>query len=811
MAARSGKAPSGKLSGWLGSLPEGELTGLLRARPDTLLPPQPRTFGELANRLSTPHSVRSALDSLTAAGLVLLEGVRALGGEANPERVHQLFGGPAALPLARLTDQLTQLRRLALVWPNGERLATPGMLGELMPSPLALGRPARALLGHLTVQALRRIGGQYGLAGLPDKAAWVTALSAAIGDPDTAGNPHSHLSPAALELADEVARHGPRVSGVYLPSAYGAMPVDGPEAELALIGWLIPDTWGHTGEMPREVALALRGPDYHLRLPAPPTLPAGGRAEQGQLLAAAQGAAAATIDGLSRLLALLSHAPLATVQAGGVGTRELRRVGKELRSGEHEVRLWLEAAAQAGLVAVQGGAVLPTEEAEKWRHAGPTAAWVALLAGWWALPVTPTYRVDIDGKSQPALGGRLSELNANRLRADLLDIFADAGAWTRVPDLDAVIGLLAWRRPLAYGDVAILRRYATAAHAEFRALGLIADDALTPFGRALRDAARTDDPPAALVEAVADLLPSPAGTATFLPDLTAIVSGAASVELAALLDGCADAEARDVASTWRFSPSSVRRALDAGHPADGLLAALAAVADNALPQPLSYLIHDVARRHGNLRVRAVECCVCVPDQVLATEIAQHRALAALKLTKLADTVLSSAKPVAETLAALRRAGYAPVQEDAEGQTVVERAPIRTAKAPQRTRRSRPPGPPPAALLGPEQLASVLCRAGQPTDRPVSAQIELALPGFVASAVLAQATQLTPGEMAILSDAIERRHPVRIDYLSGSDRMTSRVVDPIDLEHDLLTAWCRLREDERTFLLGRIAAVRPVAG
>jgi hypothetical protein len=791
MAARSGKAPSGRLSGWLGSLPEGELTALLRARPDTLLAPQPRTFGELANRLSTPHSVRSAMDSLTAAGLVLLEGIRALGAEANPERVHQLFGGPAALPLARLTEELTELRRLGLVWPNCERLATPGILGELMPSPLALGRPARALLDHLTVQALKRIGGQYGLAGLPDKAAWVNALSAAIVDP--------------------VARHGPRVGGVYLPSAYGSMPVEGPEGELALTGWLIPDTWGHTGEMPREVALALRPPDYHPTMPAPPTLPAGGRAEQGQLLAAAQRAAAATIDGLSRLLALISHAPLATVQAGGVGTRELRRVGKELRAGEHEIRLWLEAAAEAGLVAVQGGAVLPTEEAEKWRRAEPSAAWLALLAGWWELPVTPTHRVDIDGKPQPALGGRLYGLNANRLRADLLDILAEADAWTRVPDLDAVTDLLAWRRPLAYGDVATLRRYATAAHAEFGAFGLIADHALTPFGRALRDAARTDNPPAALVGAVAGLLPAPADTATFLPDLTAIVSGAASVELAALLDSCADAEARDVASTWRFSPSSVRRALDAGHTADALLAGLSAIADKTLPQPLSYLVHDVARRHGTVRVRAVGCCMCVPDPVLATEIAQHRSLAALKLAKLADTVLSSAKPVAETLAALRSAGYAPVREDAEGQTVVDRAPTRTAKAPERTRRSRPAGPPPAALLGAEQLASVLRRAGQPTDRGAAAQMELALPGSVAAAVHAQASQLTPGEMAILADAIERRQPVRIDYFTASDRMTNRVVEPIELEHDLLTAWCRLREDERNFLLGRIAAVRPVAG
>ena len=49
-------------------------------------------------------------------------------------------------------------------------------------------------------------------------------------------------------------------------------------------------------------------------------------------------------------------------------------------------------------------------------------------------------------------------------------------------------------------------------------------------------------------------------------DLTAVVTGTPSADLTALLDDAADAETRGTAYTWRFSPASVRRALDATYP-----------------------------------------------------------------------------------------------------------------------------------------------------------------------------------------------------------------------------------------------------
>ena len=151
---------------------------------------------------------------------------------------------------------------------------------------------------------------------------------------------------------------------------------------------------------------------------------------------------------------------------------------------------------------------------------------------------------------------------------------------------------------------------------EARMLGLLAHGAATPVLRELftapaggppdrtqgRTHDRSQDAPNGLVRLVGSLLPQPAAQATFGSDLTAVVTGPPTGELSALLDSCADREGRGGAATWRFSTASVRRALDAGVRAEDLETRLAAVSRGELPQPLTYLLGDVSRRHGAVRV-----------------------------------------------------------------------------------------------------------------------------------------------------------------------------------------------------------------
>jgi hypothetical protein len=146
-----------------------------------------------------------------------------------------------------------------------------------------------------------------------------------------------------------------------------------------------------------------------------------------------------------------------------------------------------------------------------------------------------------------------------------------------------------------------------------------------------------------------------------------------------MLDGIADRESRSGAWTWRFSSASIRRGFDAGATAEGLLTALREASfEGRVPQPLEYLIGDVARRHGTVRVRPAASCLRCDDPALMSEILRTKALAKLKLAAVSETVLTSASPVAATLAALRAAGYTPAGENADGTPLLERTPRQRA-------------------------------------------------------------------------------------------------------------------------------------
>jgi hypothetical protein len=276
----------------------------------------------------------------------------------------------------------------------------------------------------------------------------------------------------------------------------------------------------------------------------------------------------------------------------------------------------------------------------------------------------------------------------------------------------------------------------------------------------------------------------------------------------------AEREARGMASVWRFTPASLRRALDQGSTAPELERDLEAVASSELPQPLRYLIEDTARRHGLLQVTPVACCVTSRDEALLAEVAASRRLAGLKPRLLAPTVCSSALPVADTLELLRAEGYAPVEQDAAGTLVLER-PARPRAGAARRRRGAPapdrrpgmttgPGP---QLPDPELVAKHLLAAPVPAG-PVSA--DPAEPTGAEAVISRYADRLPATDIRWLAHAVEEGVPVRIAYVSGSGGHTQRVVSDLHLEPPYLTGWCHLREDERMFSLSRIRAVDPVS-
>jgi hypothetical protein len=464
--------------------------------------------------------------------------------------------------------------------------------------------------------------------------------------------------------------------------------------------------------------------------------------------------------------------------------------------------------------------VLPTDAYDEWSAAEPAGRLAPLLHAWWRLPGAPLATRGPAGEPAPAALTRtgyadvIVELRHEMLRA-ARDLPSDRGM---VGD-EGLVRIVAWRVPLLVAALDDPDDLLTALWRETRLLGLVAHGAVTPLGRALIDG---DD--AALTAAAHDLLPPAVSTALFQADLTAVVPGTPATSLAMLLDAAADRESRGGAAIWRFSPASIRRAFDAGTRQAELLDGLRGFASGgALPQPLEYLVADIARRHGQLRVRTVACVIRGNDEALLAEIAAVRSLAPLKLALLAPTVLASGKPLNETLAALRAAGYAPVGESRDGTPVVERATRRRATGPRprgavgvpRTRPSTVAAEPAdplavatALLSGPPASVNEPASVHEPASVDVASEGPAGGEDDTESVISQYAPQLSGAEQRILSHAVEHGARVKIHYTNAQGNPSTRVIEPLGLYGHVVEAWCHLREDERMFALERIDAVSP---
>ncbi|HZN16777.1 MAG TPA: helicase C-terminal domain-containing protein [Micromonosporaceae bacterium] len=795
-----------KLSTWLGTLTAEQLADVLSRRPDATVPPAPQTLGELATRLQSRESVSIAFRALPLPAVQVIEALQALGGPSVArQRLAETLGRTADDPDLGATLDVLALR--ALVWPHRDDLCMAGPLWAAFRHPLGLGPPVE----------------------------------------------HLYANPAVSWALDR--------------------------------GLHTPDGWRGLA-MPGEAGAALRGPGWHAPFTPYPPQPPLATAPPAAVARETAAAAGAVVTAVTALLELCAHTPVTLLKAGGVGVRELRRLaralgctaaGGEAAGGEAAVRLWLELAAHAGLLGSHAGTVLPTEAYDEWCVTEPAQRLVPLLRAWLSLPAVPLASHGPDGE-QPsaALAYHLCGEAFVELRRELLRAAADLPQGRGFADAGSLAELAEWCCPLllhALGRPSVL---VSAVWQEATLLGVVAHGAVTPLGRALLgDAGDASGPvPGGLADEgvplaaiAARLLPAAVPSALFQADLTAVVPGMPAAALAALLDSTADRESRGGAAIWRFSSGSVRRALDAGQSGPGLLDALRAVATGAaLPQPLEYLVRDVARRHGQLRVRSVTCVVRADDAALLTEITAVRSLASLRLARLAPTVLGSGKPARETLAALRAAGYAPVTESATGGVVVERAARRRAAPRPRWGRPAVPAGPAArhgdraatdpaklarALLATSPVATSPVEAGAGTGAPVRAgapaghgrphlhlvrdyderahpvEPAVGFPDLVPDAVLqlvrpsarlvpdsaadlvsAGAPQLNPTEQRLLAEALEHAIPVKIVYTNAQGRSSVRVIEPLSISGYLLEAWCHLRDEERMFSLGRIDAVGP---
>ncbi|MEU9351712.1 helicase C-terminal domain-containing protein [Streptomyces griseoloalbus] len=308
---------------------------------------------------------------------------------------------------------------------------------------------------------------------------------------------------------------------------------------------------------------------------------------------------------------------------------------------------------------------------------------------------------------------------------------------------------------------------------------------------------------AAAARLLAPLLPEPLDHVLLQADLTAVAPGPLERPLADMLGVLADVESKGGATVYRFTPGSVRRALDAGQAAADLHAFLAAHSRTPVPQPLAYLIDDVARRHGHLRVGAASAYVRCDDDAVLSEILADKRAAGLGLRRLAPTVLAAQAGPAGLLEGLRAMGFAPAAESAEGDVLISRADAH--RTPPRT----PPEPVPDGPPVPDDtLLTAAIRAIRAGDLASTAPRKPAAGDSAGSGELPRTTAAET--LATLQAAVLTGEALWVGYVNAEGAASQRVIAPVRVEGGFVTAYDHTADEVRTYPLHRITGVAELA-
>ncbi|MDK0521201.1 helicase C-terminal domain-containing protein [Streptomyces sp. ML-6] len=809
------------------------LAGLLRARPD-LLNPVPGDITQLATRAGTRASVVRALEHLdkfalqTAEALAVapdpapyetLLGLFTGDGDGGDGRSDESRSGDGAAPDAVLTDALpgalATLREQALVWGEDDRLRLVRTARELLapspqhPSPTGLGPTVAEATSGMSPGRLQEILAAAGLPATHDPVSAVASLAGLFTDRGRMAELLDTAPAEALSVLDRL---------VWGPPYGEITPNPTPPVRwLRDRGLLLPVST-RTVVLPREAALHLRaGRAHRVPEPRPPAVEAVARRDPQAVDSAAAGQAFLAVSTVEELLKNWNGGGPPILRAGGLSVRDLKRTATALEVPEPVAAFWVETAYAAGLLASDGEAderYAPTPAYDDWAELPAQERWVALAAAWLAATRTPGLvgGQDAKGRALSALGPELDRSAAPEVRHRVLALLAALEPGT-APDPETVLARLRWERPLrgaaptpsggpSEGGSDLRSRIALWTLNESELLGITGRGALASHTRALLGSG-----PAEAAALLAPLIPEPLDHVLLQADLTAVAPGPLERPLADMLSALADIESKGGATVYRFTPASVRRALDAGQSAADLHAFLAAHSRTPVPQPLSYLIDDVARRHGHLRIGAASSYVRCDDEAVLNEILADRRSATLRLRRLAPTVLAAQVDPASLLDGLREMGYAPAAESADGDVLITRAGAR--RTPPRT----PPVPVPEGPPVPDgTLLGAAVRAIRAGDTAATvARKDTATTSDAPAAPPGSLPRTTSAEtLATVQAAAMTGSALWIGYVNADGAASQRVIAPVRVEGGFVTAYDHTADEIRTYPLHRITGVAELA-
>lgn len=793
------------------------LRALFAARPDLISPPVP-DFAALAARACSRVSVQRALERLNRPQMQVLETLHLCtntdtGHSASAEGLHQLIRGAS---LAVIEQIMGTLQELALAHPavpphgtpppaDGQHFYLPvGSLKDVVGIyPAGLGRsytelvrlqPAFAQRVVQLVSELHRSGFAIHDATTPMEAA--LALQ------------HWTSSPEALR--DILAKAPERTTALlakFRNWAMGAVPQAqrkasvttegadvGPVDWLLARGLLVPLDAAHV-ELPHSVGLALRGGAIINDFTLSPPVPELGRTTAALRRNAALSAISETLRLVSELLHAVRETPLGTLRSGGVGVREMRRLSDQLRIDQDAAGRLLELCGLAGLIRldVDSSSWVQPPQLE-WLVLPRQEQWLWLVNAWLASERVPSMvgqpvNTVPGGPSRGASGTTIAALSAGAQRPDapvvrkrILEILHDLtleaeGPDGAVPVLDAaaVLERAEWSQPR------MARRFSSLIRgvlAEAELLGLVGSGALSQLGSAFAE----DNPDAALA-ILGEHLPAALNHVLLQADLTGVAPGYLAPALTEHLLVMADAEGQGPATIYRFSAASIKRALDQGYDAAGLLAFLREHSATVVPQPLEYLVEDTASRHGSLRVGQAASFIQSDDEAALQELLAGPKAAQLGLARLSPTVLTSSAPPRELAAALRNLGLSPSVDGAEPVGHLRRP--ATAQESPRPVYTAPGIAPPAEEV--EAQLDVLRQAGPAVGHHSGADGEAA-------------TQLG---LEALQRAIRLKQRINMNVVDNLGNASLEVVVPLSVSGGRVRVFDPARDTERVLSVHRI--------
>lgn len=750
-SAMTKHTPGVPLGAWLADLPDEGLIRLLELRPDLTQPP-PGSIPALAARAQARQSVKAATDDLDFLRLAVLDGLLTLQANVTPvpfTALRDLIGSRA--DDGAVAEAVADLRDRALVW-GDEVLGVAAEAGAGLP-----WYPGQVVLEDPAADP----------ADIAERIAQLEAPEADLLHRLLEGSPVGRTRDAA-------------------PGTPGDRPV-----QRLLAAGLLRAVDAETVILPRQVGQVLRGDHAGPARFSAPELTVGrdGARSARDADAAAAGAVIDILHQFDVVLDALGAAPIPELRSGGLGVRDLKRLAKNTGIAEGRLGLILELASAAGLIhsgvpdpepeAGTGPYWAPTVAADRFAEAATAERWHLLATTWLDLPARPGLigSRSPEGKPYAALSDSLYSTAAPLDRRLLLALLADLPPGSGA-DAAAASRAMTWRRP----RWAARLQPAPVGHLleEAHALGVVGRGAISTPARALL----TDDTEAA-VAAMAKILPAPIDHFLLQADLTVVVPGPLIRDLADELDVVATIESAGAARVYRISEATVRHALDTGRSAGVLHAFFKKHSKTPVPQGLTYLIDDVARRHGQLRVGMASSFVRCEDPALLAQAVAAPAAQALQLRLVAPTVAVSQAPIGDVLAALRSVGLAPAAEDSTGAIVDLRARGARVPTPQYRRLYRPMPSTPNR----DTLAGVV-----------------AVLRKVVSAPFGNGKVDPARAMSLLQLAAVQQSDVVIGYIDAAGVSTQRVVSPINVRGGQLIAFDSASGRVRDFAVHRVTSV-----